>query len=101
MRLGLVADSLGRFIQLAIPLHHPHGSFMKDLITIDPAICNGRPVVRGTRITVQTVMEFLAAGDTVEDVLEEYPALTREDVLACMDWASRLMANHFQIAALA
>jgi uncharacterized protein (DUF433 family) len=46
-------------------------------------------------------MEFLAAGDTVEDVLEEYPALTREDVLACMDWASRLMANHFQIAALA
>ena len=78
MRLGLVADSLGRFIQLAIPLHHLHGSLMKDLITIDPAICNGRPVVRGTRITVQTVMEFLAAGDTVEDVLEEYPALTRE-----------------------
>ena len=73
---------------------------MTDLITIDPEICNGRPVVRGTRITVQTVMEFLAAGDTVDDVLDEYPALTREDVLACMDWASRLMANHFQIAAV-
>ena len=74
---------------------------MKDLITMDPAICNGRPVVKGTRITVQTVMEFLAAGDSVDDVLEEYPALTREDVLACMDWAARLMANDFQIATLA
>lgn len=74
---------------------------MENLIVIDPAVCNGRPVVRGTRITVQTVMEFLAAGDSVDDVLEAYPALTREQVLACMEWASRLMANHFQIAALA
>jgi uncharacterized protein (DUF433 family) len=74
---------------------------MKDLISMDPAICNGRPVVRGTRITVRTVMVFLAAGDSVDDVLEEYPALTREDVLACMDWAARLMANDFQITALA
>ena len=74
---------------------------MRDSITIDSAICNGRPVVRGARITVQTVMEVLATGDTVEDVLKEYPALTREDVSACMEWAWRLMANHFQIAALA
>jgi uncharacterized protein (DUF433 family) len=74
---------------------------MKDRITLDPAICNGRPVVKGTRITVQTVMEFLAAGDSVDDVLEEYPSLTREDVLACMEWAWRLMATHYQIAALA
>jgi uncharacterized protein (DUF433 family) len=74
---------------------------MNERIVIDPAICNGRPVVRGTRITVQTVMEFLGAGDTVEDVLEEYPALTREDVLACIAWASKLMANHFHIAAVA
>lgn len=74
---------------------------MNDRIVIDPQICNGRPVVKGTRITVQTVMEFLAAGDSVDDVLEEYPSLTREDVLACMDWASRLMGNHFEIASLA
>ena len=74
---------------------------MENHIVIDPAICNGRPVVRGTRITVQTVMEFLAAGDSVDDVLEAYPSLTRQQVLACIEWASRLMANHFQIAALA
>ena len=74
---------------------------MENHIVIDPAVCNGRPVVRGTRITVQTVMELLAAGDSVDEVLGAYPSLNREQVLACIEWASRLMANHFQIAALA
>ena len=57
---------------------------MSDRISIDPDVCNGRPVVRGTRIAVQTVLEFLAAGDSVEDVLEEYPSLARADVQACL-----------------
>lgn len=57
---------------------------MEDRIVIDPAVCNGRPVVRGTRIAVQTVLEFLGAGDSFEDVLEEYPTLTKEDILACI-----------------
>ena len=74
---------------------------MESHIVIDPAVCNGRPVVRGTRITVQTVMEFLATGDSVDDILEAYPSLNREQVLACIEWAWCLMANHFQIAALA
>jgi uncharacterized protein (DUF433 family) len=78
-----------------------HVERMEGLIVIDPAVCNGRPVVKGTRITVQTIMEFLASGDSVDDVLEAYPSLTREQVLACMEWASRLMGNHFQVAELA
>lgn len=57
---------------------------MPERITLDPDICNGRPVVRGTRIAVQTVLGFLGAGDSVKDVLAEYPALTREDVQACL-----------------
>ncbi|MFD1733349.1 DUF433 domain-containing protein [Deinococcus malanensis] len=57
---------------------------MYERIVIDPNICNGRPTVRGTRITAQTIMEFLAAGDSIDDVLEEYPSLTREDILACL-----------------
>lgn len=57
---------------------------MNELIVIDPQICNGRPMVSGTRITVQTVLEFLAADDSVQDVLEEYPSLTQEDVNACL-----------------
>ncbi len=70
---------------------------MLERISIKPNVCNGRPVVRGTRITVQTVLEFLAAGDSVEDVLEEYPKLTRADVQACLDYASRVMGNHFSL----
>jgi uncharacterized protein (DUF433 family) len=70
---------------------------MTERIAINSDICNGKPVVRGTRITVQTVLEFLAAGDSVENVLEEYPSQKREDVQACIDYASRLMANHYSI----
>ena len=70
---------------------------MTERIAINSDICNGKPVIRGTRITVQTVLEFLAAGDSTEDVLEEYPSLKREDVQACIDYASRLMANHYSI----
>ena len=70
---------------------------MSERITVSPDICNGKPVVRGTRITVQTVLEFLAAGDSVDEVLEEYPTLKREDVQACLDYASRLMANHYSV----
>jgi uncharacterized protein (DUF433 family) len=68
---------------------------MEDRIIIDPAICDGRPTIRGTRIAAQAVLEFLGAGDSIEDVLEQYPTLSRDDVLACPSHSSRLMGNHF------
>ncbi len=74
---------------------------MSNRISIAPDVCNGRPVVQGTRIAVQTVLEFLAAGDSVEDVLEEYPGLVRDDVQACLDYASRVMGNHFSVVEMA
>lgn len=74
---------------------------MNERIVIDPDICNGRPTVRGTRITAQTIVEFLAAGDTIGDVLDEYPSLTREDILACLDYASRLLAHRFTLEKIA
>jgi len=61
---------------------------MNDRIVIDPQICNGRPVIRGTRITAQTVLEFLGAGDSIDEVLEAYPSLAREDVLACIQYSA-------------
>ena len=64
-------------------------------ITIDPDICNGKPTIKGTRITAQTVLEFLAAGDSIEDVLEEYPSLSREDVLDCVKFSAELMKHQF------
>ena len=70
-------------------------------IIIDPDICNGQPTLAGTRITARTVIEFLSAGDAIEDVLEEYPALSREDILACLDYSARLMKHHFSVQAVA
>lgn len=63
-------------------------------IELNPEVCNGKPVVRGTRITVETVLSYLSAGDTVEDVLVAHPHLSREDVLACLDYARRLSDLH-------
>ena len=70
-------------------------------ITFDPDICNGRPTIRGTRITVHTLLEFLGAGDTIEALLAEYPGLTREDVQASLQYASRLMDNRFTLEEVA
>ena len=63
---------------------------MKYRIEINPEVCNGRPVIRGTRITVDTVLGYLSAGDSVEDVMQAHPRLDRDDVLACIDYARRL-----------
>jgi uncharacterized protein (DUF433 family) len=76
-------------------------TFLVERIEINPDICNGRPIIKGTRITVQTVLEFLGAGDSVEDVLEAYPSLQRVDVLAALQFSSRLMANHFTVQSVA
>jgi len=58
--------------------------YLIDRITIDSNICNGKPTIRGKRITVQTILEFLSAGDTREDILKQYPTLEPEDIDACL-----------------
>ena len=63
---------------------------MADRIDVHPDICNRRPVIAGTRIPVQTIMEFLGAGDSIDEVLEAYPSLKREDVYACTQFAAKL-----------
>jgi len=60
-------------------------------ISINPAICHGQACVRGTRIPVHQIVRMLANGDTAEDLLTEYPALTREDIMACLDYAAELV----------
>ncbi len=72
-----------------------------DFIEVHPDVCNGRPVLRGTRIAVQSVLEMLGAGDSVEDVLAAFPSLTREQVLACIDHAARLMGNRYSLEPVA
>jgi len=60
------------------------------LITIDPDICHGKPCIRGLRYPVETVLEWLSAGMTIEEILADYEDLRREDILACLEFAARL-----------
>ncbi|MTI88463.1 MAG: DUF433 domain-containing protein [Balneolaceae bacterium] len=66
-------------------------------IIIDEGICNGKPIIRDTRITVQSILEYLSTGDSVEDILEAYPSLSKEDVLECIRFAANLMNRKFII----
>jgi uncharacterized protein (DUF433 family) len=70
-------------------------------ITIDPEVCHGKPVIRGLRYPVETILEYLAAGDSLEDVLAEFPDLEREDLLACLEFAQRSLQLKSQHLALA
>ena len=70
-------------------------------ITISPEICHGKPVIRGLRYPVESILEYLAAGDSFEDVLREFPDLEREDLLACLEFAQRslqLKSQHLVLA---
>jgi uncharacterized protein (DUF433 family) len=66
-------------------------------ITIDDKICNGKPTIRGKRITVQTILEFLATGESEIEILKQYPSLEPEDIKACIRFASELMSRNFII----
>jgi uncharacterized protein (DUF433 family) len=60
-------------------------------ITIHPEICHGKPSIRGLRYPVENMLELLASGMTIEEVLADYPDLEKNDLLACIDYASKLM----------
>jgi uncharacterized protein (DUF433 family) len=59
-------------------------------ISTDPEICNGKPIIRGMRITVSTVLSLLSAGESIPDILDAYPILEEKDILACLEYASRI-----------
>jgi uncharacterized protein (DUF433 family) len=63
---------------------------MKGRIVIDPKVCHGQACIQGTRIPVHQILGMLANGDTIEELLEEYPSITRQDILACLDYAAAL-----------
>lgn len=60
----------------------------KNLITIDPEKRGGKPCIRGLRMTVYDVLEYLASGMSEEDILKDFPDLTREDIRACLTFAA-------------
>ena len=71
-----------------MPPDTTHVTHWEDRITTNPAVMVGKPVVRNTRITVELVVERLAAGWSIADLMESYPKLTPEDVRACLAYAA-------------
>ena len=63
---------------------------MNNRISISPQICHGQACIKGTRIPVHQIIRMLANGDTIEELLEQYPSLKRDDIIACLEYAASL-----------
>ncbi len=63
---------------------------MKNRIHISPDICHGKPVIKGTRVLVSNILGALAAGETIEQILEDYPNITKKDIYAALQYGSEL-----------
>ena len=63
-------------------------------ITIKPDLCNGKPTVRGMRITVETILQYLSAGDSMEAIIDAYPFLEKEDIQACIAFALKNLSSY-------
>jgi len=76
-------------------------SYFNGNITIDADICNGKPTIRGQRITVQTILEFLSVGESWDEILKAYPTLTKEDIQTCLLFATQLMGQRYSLQKIA
>ena len=71
---------------------------MEDRISVDPAVCSGKPCIKGTRIMVRNILGMFAGGYSVDRVLQEYPQITRDDVVAALEYASHVVDEEEVIA---
>ncbi len=69
------------------------GKILLDRITVNPDVFGGKPIVRGRRLAVEHVLDMLAAGDSEDSLLENYPWLERDDIRACLAYAQRLVGH--------
>lgn len=74
---------------------------VNEYVVIDPDICNGKPTVAGTRITVQTVLEFLAVGESPESIVKNYPRLTPASIQACIQFAADMAGHEYSLHRIA
>ncbi len=80
-----IAEASGDAEIGGIPMKDNVISYFDGRITVHPDICNGKPTIRGKRITAQTVLEFLSAGESPEEILHQYPSLEPEDIKMCLE----------------
>jgi uncharacterized protein (DUF433 family) len=74
---------------------------VSERIVIDEKICNGKPTIKGTRITVQSILDFLSAGESQEEILRQFPKLEAEDIYECLRFAANLMGRNYSIKPVA
>ena len=72
---------------------------MERRIVVNPKVMGGKPVIKGTRIPVYFILELIANGWTIDDILREYPHLTRDDVLAAVKYAARVLRDEVVVIA--
>jgi uncharacterized protein (DUF433 family) len=70
---------------------------MIDRITANPKVLGGKPIIRGTRISVEFILDLLASNVSEEEILEDYPHLTKEDIRACLRYAARSCKNEIYV----
>ncbi len=75
--------------------------YIFERITIDNDLCNGKPTIRGMRIIVNTILGFLSAGESREEILKQYPSIVNEDIDACLKFATDLMNRNYTIRTVA
>lgn len=66
---------------------------VKDLITQDPEILGGKPIVAGTRMSVETILELISSGMEKEEIIKEYPFLTKKQIQAAVDYAAKMVGK--------
>lgn len=64
-------------------------------IAIEPSICSGKPCIKGHRIWVSLILDLLAAGETPEEILQAYPSISREDILACIAYGAEIARDSY------
>ena len=64
-------------------------------ISVNPNVCFGKPCIKGTRIWVSLILDYLASGSSMEDILEAYPFIKRTDILACIAYGAAMSHEHF------
>ncbi|MCB0610962.1 MAG: DUF433 domain-containing protein [Lewinellaceae bacterium] len=64
-------------------------------ITVNPQVCFGKPCIKGTRIWVSLILDYLSAGESMDNILEAYPQIRKEDIFACIAYGSAMSKEHF------
>lgn len=75
--------------------------YIADRISLSADLCNGKPTIRGLRIAVKTILEFLSVGENIKEILYQYPDLEQEDIDACLKFAATLMNRNYVIKEIA